>query len=311
MSKIYSITLKHHMLAFGVAAACWGPPASAAALEPAHFASPQQAVDALVAALRADNATALLALFGSDGQKLVSSGDQVADRQGHAKFVESYHKASHIVRVSPGKAVLVIDTTQWPFPIPIVFQNGAWQFDTKAGAEEILDRRIGRNELDAISACHGYVDAQRDYAHDMQNDKKPLEYAQKFISTNGMHDGLYWPVKLGEIESPIGPQMANAKAEGYVAGPPGESGPYHGYYFKILTRQGAAAPGGARDDMAGSHLTGGFAMIAYPAAYGDSGIMSFIVSQDDIVYQKDLGPGTAAAAAAINEFNPDLSWHIP
>lgn len=306
------------------------PAALAASAGAASFATPEQAVDAFVAAARANDAAALVKIFGPDGQKIVNSGDPIADREARARFVAHYGQGHKIVGDGkvPGTkapdtkiwATLVIGPEEWPFPIPLVHKGSAWQFDVEAGTQEILNRRIGRNELNAIEVCRSYAQAQRDYAADLAAEHRPLEYAQKFVSSPGLHDGLYWPAGQGEKESPIGPLMASARAEGY--GPQGDGAgghtagatqhaPYHGYRYAILTRQGPAAPGGARDYVVDGHMVKGFALIAFPATYGDSGVMTFIVNQDGIVYQKDLGPHTATIALSIKAFDPDKSWRTP
>jgi hypothetical protein len=295
--------MKHLFAAVGLLMMGLQAPADAAG-NPKTFASPERAVDALIAATRDNDSAAMLQLFGPEGRDLVRSGDPVADRDARAHFVERYGARHEILRDAKDKATLIVGTEEWPFPIPLVRRGGVWLFDTAAGAQEVINRRVGRNELNAMQVCRGYVEAQRDYAADLATP----EYAQKFVSTPGGHDGLYWQAGPGAKQSPIGPQMAHARAEGYGAGANDASEPYHGYFYKILTRQGAAAPGGARDYLAGGRMTGGFALIAFPAKYGDSGIMTFIVNQDGIVYQKDLGRDTAAIASAITEFNPDLSW---
>jgi hypothetical protein len=226
------------------------------------------------------------------------------------RFVDHYGKGNRIQLDDAHKATLVVGTDEWPFPIPIVQQGSAWHFDTEAGAQEIINRRIGRNQLNAIEVCRSYVQAQREYAAAREGEKKPREYARKFVSSPGRHDGLYWPVRPGEKESPIGPLMASARAEGYDGRDPKHRRrePYHGYYYKILTRQGAAAPGGAHDYVANGHMTGGFGLVAFPAKYGDSGVMTFIVTQDGIVYEKDLGPDTLATAQAMTDANSDHTW---
>jgi hypothetical protein len=296
--------------AIGIAVAlCCAPAMSAPASGPATFASPEQAVDALLAAARGNNAEELLTIFGPAGRDLVSSGDEVADREARARLVEHFAQGRQILRDSANRATLVVGAEEWPFPIPLVREGGVWHFDAAAGAQEILNRRIGRNELNAMEVCRSFVHAQRDYAADLRLENLPAEYAQKFVSSPGRRDGLYWTVGAGEKQSPIGPQMARARAEGYGGlQPGGQRAPYHGYYYRVLTRQGASAPGGARDYVDGAHMTGGFALIAFPAKYGDSGIMTFIVNQDGIVFQRDLGPDTASVAAGITEFNPDRTW---
>jgi Protein of unknown function (DUF2950) len=312
MSKFLTIGGKRSFAALGLALVLGAAPAArAAGGSPESFTAPEQAVAALVAASRADNPAELVEIFGPAGQELVSSGDPIADSEARSHFVERYGKGNKIVLEGTDKAVLMLGEEEWPFPIPLVRHRGAWQFDTRAGAQEILNRRIGRNELNAMDVCRSYVQAQRDYAADLESAQRPAEFAQKIVSTPGRHDGLYWPVASGEKESPIGPLMASARAEGYAK--PDEQGrvahaPYHGYLYRILTRQGPAAPGGARDYLVDGHMTGGFALIAFPASYGDSGVMTFMIDQDGVVYQKDLGPNTAAVAAAATEFNPDLTW---
>jgi hypothetical protein len=289
--------------------ACMPSFAVGAEVEQKTFTSPDQAVAELVAADRSGNTTDLESIFGPDGKKLIYSGDPVADKQWRQKFVTAYDKRNRIEKEGDAKAVLVIGEHDWPYPIPIVRQNGAWRFDTDAGAEDILDRRIGRNELNTIQVCHAYVDAQREYATEDRNGTGLPEYAQRFLSSPGKHEGLYWEVGPGEKESPLGPLVARASAEGYDTS--GKRVPYHGYYFKILKRQGANAPGGAHDYVADGHMIGGFALVAYPAKYGVSGVMTFLVNQDGIIYQKNLGPDTASMAEQMDSFDPDKSWTTP
>jgi len=297
-------------LAIGIAGMCGSAPAlSASAPAPETFGSPEQAVAALIAAARPNDAPELIRIFGPAGRELVSSGDGVADRDARARFVARYAAQSQILRDSANKATLVVGAEEWPFPIPLMRERGLWHFDSAAGAQEILDRRIGRNELNAMEVCRNYVRAQREYAADLEAEKLAAEYAQKIVSSPDRHDGLYWPTGPGEKLSPIGPQMAHARAEGYgtteSGGPPK---PYHGYYYRIMMRQGPSAPGGARDYLAGGHMTGGFALIAFPAKYGNSGVMTFSVNQAGIVFQKDLGPDTASIAGAVTAFDPDRTW---
>ncbi len=289
MNKSLPSVVKHALFAFGILAICSS--AMAAPVKPESFASPERAASALADAAHNNDAATILAIFGPSGEKLVNSGDKVADDGMRARFAERYATAHKIVRDTANRAMLVIGIEEWPFPIPLVRKHGVWHFDAAAGAEEILNRRVGRNEMDAMRVCRDYVRAQRDYSADLQGDHKPPEYAQKIVSSPGQHDGLYWPAGPGEKQSPIGPQMAHARAEGYSGDAPDEAhAPYHGYYYRILTRQGAAAPGGARDYLVDGHMTGGFALIAFPATWGDSGVMSFIVNQNGIVYQKISDP---------------------
>ena len=307
MDKSLPTIVKCALFGVGLLALCAG--AMAASVKPQSFATPDSAARALADAAHNNDVTALLAIFGSDGQPLVNSGDKVADDNMRARFTERYAAAHKFVFATPNRAMLVIGTEEWPFPIPLVRKKGTWHFDAAAGSEEILNRRVGRNEMDAMRVCRDYVRAQRDYAAAPQTGRKLPEYAQKIVSSPGQHDGLYWPAGAGEKQSPIGPEMAHARAEGYSGNPPDpEHAPYHGYYYRILTRQGPAASGGARDYIVDGHMTGGFALIAFPATWGDSGVMTFIVNQNGIVYRKNLGADTAKTAVAITEFNPDISW---
>lgn len=293
-------------------AAWFAMPAAAAghARGSSRFATPDQAVQALVDAARADDPQRLMKVLGHGSRKLVDSGDPVADRNGRAQFVAAYDEAHRIDLQDAKRAVLIIGGKQWPLPIPLVQRDGGWRFDTRAGAREVLDRRIGHNELGAIEVCRAFVDAQRDYAANIPHKDGLLEYAQHFMSTPGQHDGLYWPAAAGEPESPMGPLVARARTEGYSAGN-GERKtrePYHGYYYRILKRQGEHAADGARDYLVNGRMIGGFALVAFPARHGDSGVMSFLVNQDGVVYQKNLGPQTETIARQMTEFDPDASW---
>jgi hypothetical protein len=273
------------------------------------FASPQQAADALVAASRAGKTDDLKKILGPSGRRLIFSGDRVADQAGREKFVADYDAKHAIDTETDSKSVLLIGADEWPFPIPLVKQGDAWAFDTKAGKEEVLDRRIGRNELNAIEVCGAIVDAEHDYASQDRTGKGSLEYTQKFVSSPGQHDGLYWPAKPGEEESLIGPLVVSARAEGYGGkSHDGKGAPYHGYYYKILTQQGQDAPGGAYDYVVKGHMIGGFALVAFPAKFGDSGVMTFIVDKDGVIYEKNLGPHTKDIAAKMTMFDPDSSW---
>jgi hypothetical protein len=297
-----------------VALAClWllaGPlPPARAAERGEVFASPEQAAEALAAAWHSGRRAALRAIFGPAAVRLVSSGDPVAEHQAREKLAASYDARHQIETDGTSKAVLILGDDAWPYPIPLVKQAAGWRFDVKAGAEQVLDRRIGRNELHAIEVCRAYVEAQRDYA---AND--PLggrhEYAQRLASVGQMHDGLYWRVAPGEAESPLGPLVAAAEARGYrVASAEGRA-PFQGYFYRILTRQGDNASGGAKNYIVGGHMTGGFALVAFPATYGNSGVMTFVVNQDGIVFEKNLGRNTAAIARRMTTFDPDESWRI-
>jgi hypothetical protein len=268
------------------------------------FKTTDEAADALVSAARAGDRKGLLTVLGRDGADIVSSGDPVADASARNRVVEAYDAKHQVVMEGNDKAVLVIGREDWPFPIPLVRKDGSWRFDTAAGREEILYRRIGRNELDAIETCLAYVDAQQEYAE--RRVAGNGVYAQRIVSRPGKKDGLYWPAQSSTDESPLGELAASAAAEGYRAGQ--QRIPYHGYYYKVLTRQGPNAPGGALDYVVRGNMIGGFALVAYPAEYRNSGVMTFLVNHQGNVYEKDLGPDTARIAAGMTAFNPDNSW---
>jgi hypothetical protein len=272
------------------------------------FGSADEAVAGLVDALRADKADAVQTVLGPGSEKLLSSGDKYSDAAERQKLLAAYDEQHKLVPAEPGQVVLQVGKDDWPFPIPLVQSHGRWHFDSQAGAQELVNRRIGRNEIAAIRTTLAYVDAQKAFFA-ITGENGQAEYAQRLASSPGKHDGLYWPAAEGEPESPLAPLMAQAQEEGY----PGEriSGkpvPYHGYYFRILTGQGTSAAEGARIYISGGRMTTGFALIAWPATYGVSGIMSFIVNRDGFVFQKDLGANTATTAAATKLFDPDLSW---
>jgi hypothetical protein len=278
-----------------------------------HYSTPDKAVEALVVATRENNQSRLLAILGVDGAELIRSGDPVADRNARMRFVAAYDEAHKIDLGSQDKAVLIVGNDEWPLPIPLIHESSGWRFDTQAGAEEILNRRVGRNELSVIEVCRAYVKGQRDYAELRIGGRS--EFAHQFKSTAGQHDGLYWPTKPGDAESPLGPLVAEARAAGYGghsgAASRATSHPFHGYYFRILTAQGPHAPGGAKSYLTGGQLTQGFALIAYPAKFGDSGINTFIVNQNGIVFEKNLGPETERIVRKMVEYDPDLSWRAP
>jgi hypothetical protein len=273
------------------------------------FRSPEEAVKSLFDAVKGNDTKELMAIFGPSGKELISSGDEVADVTGRERFVHAYEQMNKLVKESDAKVILHVGDGDWPLPIPIVKRGESWFFDTKEGKEEILNRRIGRNELDTIQTCLAYVDAQREYARKDRNSNKVLEYAQKFRSTKGKKDGLYWEAGEGEGQSPLGDLFAKAVKEGYTQRKPGSGPqPYHGYYYKILKAQGQSAPGGAYDYVVKGKMIGGFALVAYPAEYGNSGIMTFMVNHDGVVYQKDLGKDTERIATAMAKFDPDQTW---
>jgi len=284
--------------------------ANAADIKQKSYASPEEAVKALIDAVKANNNQELLAIFGPEGKEIISSGDEVADKNAREKFLSDYEQKNKLVKETPDKVVLDIGSEDWPFPIPIVKKAEAWVFDTKEGKDEILNRSIGRNELDTIEVMHAYVDAQREYVSKDRDGNGDIEFAQKIISTEGKHDGLYWEPKEGEEDSPLGPLFADATGEGYTLKKKQsvQPIPYQGYFFKILKAQGKNVLGGQYDYVANGKMILGYALLAYPAKYGSSGIMTFIVNQDDAVYQKDLGKNTAKIAESITKYNPDSNW---
>jgi hypothetical protein len=245
----------------------------------------------------------MLRVFGRDGRDIVSSGDRVEDAALRAKFVAAYDDA-HRIGVDNGKATLFVGKDDFPFPVPLVRKGKLWRFDVRAGREEIVARRIGRNELSAIQACLAYVDAQNEYAAQDRGAGAGV-YAQRIVSTPGKKNGLYWPAKTEGDQSPLGELFAKATAQGYRSGP-GE--PYHGYYYRVLNRQGPGAPGGGFSYLARGRMIGGFALIAYPADYGNSGIKTFMINHGGVVFEKDLGSRTDWLARRIIAFNPDATW---
>ena len=283
-----------------------------ASSEPPAFASQQvfpstaAAAKALIEAAQKDDINALESILGSDAKEVISSGDPVADNNARDTLVAKYNEMHRVAYDDHGRVILYIGADNWPLPIPMVKQGDGWAFDTKSGKEELLYRRIGKNELYTIDVLRDLADAQLEYASEgRQGDVK--HFAQKIQSDSGKHDGLYWPVAAGEPESPIGPLIADATEEGYKTGT-GTPLPFHGYYYRVLTRQGKNAPGGAMDYIDNGKMTKGFAFLAYPAAYRASGVMTFMINQDGVVVQKDLGPETPKLAKEISEFNPDKTW---
>lgn len=271
------------------------------------FSSAEQAVEATVAAAKNNEEKELLAIFGAQAKELLFSGDAVADRERRAEFVAAYSERNRLVTEGEN-TILIIGKQDWSFPIPIVRKGEQWVFDTAKGREEILNRRIGQNELFTIQTLLAVVDAQREYAIKDRGRDSLLEYAQKFVSDPGKRNGLYWDAKEGEPQSPLGPIISQARSEGYQAKAPTSPPPYHGYYYRILTAQGKDAPGGAYSYLVNGKMIGGFAVIAYPAQYRNSGVMTFIVNHDGNVFQKDLGGNTSAVASAMKEYNPHKSW---
>ena len=269
------------------------------------FETARQAVDALIAANRSNDVAALNQILGADAASLISSGDETQDKNDRANFVTLYDAHHRLVAAGTGKMTLVVGKNEWPLPIPLVKSNGAWRFDSADGAKELLYRRIGSNELAAIKVCQALRQAQVEYAATGHDGNPAGIYAQRFRSEAGKQNGLYWEVAEGEQQSPAGPLVADADAEGYEQG---TRHPFHGYYFRILKAQGANAHGGAKDYVVDGKMSGGFAILAYPAEYGSSGVMTFLVSRRGTVFQKDLGDSTAETAKAITAFDPDSSW---
>jgi len=269
------------------------------------FKTPDDAATALAAAAKANDMKALVTVLGSDGEDIVSSGDEVADAETRQKFVAAYDAKHQITMEGDDKAIVVIGQEDFPLPIPLLRKDGMWRFDTAAGRDEILFRRIGKNELDAIQTCLAYVDAQNEYA-DKDRGEGAGVYAQHFLSTPGKKDGLFW--RDDADPSPLGALVADAAAEGYKQGAGDAPAPYHGYYFRILKGQGADAPGGALNYVVKGKMIGGFGLIAWPAEYGNSGVMTFVVNHAGNVYQKDLGARTDFIAPRTTLFDPDQTW---
>ena len=280
---------------------------SVALAQQKSFSSAEEAVTAVMAAAKNNDDKELLAIFGAQAKELLFSGDPVADKQRRAQILAAYAE-KHRLTTEGGNTILIVGNQDWPFPIPIVKRGQSYIFDTAKGREEILNRRIGENELFTIQAMLAVVDAQREYALKDRNNSGLLEYAQKFRSDPGKKNGLYWEAKQGEPQSPFGPIMTQIRAEGYQAKPSGAPVPYHGYYYRILTAQGKDAPGGAYSYLVKGKMIGGFAVVAYPSEYGNAGVMTFIVNHDGKVYEKNLGPNTASIAKGMKEYNPDKTW---
>lgn len=270
------------------------------------FESTEAALTALVAALESGDTAQLGRLFGPGSEEMLSSGDPVDDASDRAAFLERYKTRHALVPQDDGSEVLQIGENDWPFAVPLVERDGRWYFDGAAGADELIYRRVGGNELGAIAVARGFVDAQNEYAAEGRDGDVPGVYAAFLISDEGRHNGLYWPTAEGEPESPAGDFVAAAASEGYRDTE--EPTPYHGYYYRMLYAQGPSAPGGAMDYFDAGRLINGFALIAWPADYGVSGVKTFIVSREGTVYEKDLGEDTATAITTIELFDPDASW---
>jgi hypothetical protein len=315
-----AIAIAMALLAFGIpqakaqekqaaatSAAPKAPAAAPHAVQQRTFDRPEAAASALVDAVRAGDRATALQVVGPVSRAWLLTTDQAADRAEWTIFLAAYDRKNAIVKKADDKAVLTVGDDDWEFPAPIVQKDGKWAFDANAGREEILNRRVGRNELDTIQTLLAIVDAQREYAATDPKGAGLRDYAMRFASSPGKKDGLYWETRGGEAPSPMGPMVAEAVRGGYgVKG--GKLSPYHGYLFHMLTAQGKDAPGGAYDYMVDGHLFGGFAVVAYPDLYGITGVKTFLVSHDGVVYEKDLGPGTAAQAEAMKTFDPDPTW---
>lgn len=271
------------------------------------YSTPDDALAALKAAVASSDKPALRKIFGPAFEE-ITSGDDVADKAAYARFAKRLDKRSNLVKKDEAKVILYVGAENWPLPFPLVRAGDRWFFDGEAGLDEMFNRRIGANELHTIRVCREVVNAQNEYASEDRDGDEVLEYAQHFNSTAGAKNGLYWQSDSDDEESPFGPLVAFASAGGYAIS--NEPQPFHGYYFRILTRQGPKAPGGAYSYVINGNMIGGFAVLAYPATWGNSGLMSFIVNQQGKVYQKDLGSNTAAIAAGIRAYNPDSTWSL-
>jgi hypothetical protein len=314
--------LKHQIKSIAVALLLVTPPLASATqpapatqnkVEQKVFATPEDAAKALIEAMHKHDKNKLIVVIGPSSRNWLSSGDEVADRKDMEKFLAAYDRKHSISQQADGKAILLVGEDDWPFPAPMVRKGKGWIFDAVAGGEEIANRRVGRNELDAIQTLLAAVDAQREYAAGDPDKNGYHDYARRFASTKGKKDGLFWPVKAGEPLSPLGPLFAEAAREGYgkkssTGKKAGKSAAYHGYLYRILEAQGKGAPGGAYSYLVGDKMIGGFAIVAYPAKYGVSGVMTFLVNHDGVVYEKDLGKTTEADAVGMRRFNPDPGW---
>jgi len=299
------------LIALGFGCALLALPSAITGQVPRHrtFATPEAGVKALIDATRTGNLDELLIIFGPDGQDLIESSDPATARANREVFTIAVAEQWRLVDDAKGKTV-VIGNEEWPFPVPLVQEASGWRFDTAAGKEEVLARRIGRNELAAIQTCLAYVTAQRRYAMQGHDGKPAGLYAMTFRSDPGKENGLYWPAARGQGRSPLGELVGQAAEEGRPLGAAHEKpSPFHGYYFKILIAQGASASGGARTYVSKGEMSEGFALVAWPAQYDATGVMTFLVNQDGIVLEKDLGPATDATARAMTVHNPDASWH--
>jgi hypothetical protein len=297
------------VVASSLAFACATPPKTPASSQPVAqkvFTTPEEAADALIQAAASFDVPALLDVLGPDGKDLVASKDSVGDRNRAVSFASKAKEKRAVTRDpdDPGRATLLVGNDDWPFAIPILEDKGKWYFESKAGRDEILRRRIGANELDALAVCRGYAEAQQQYASETHDGSGVNQYAQRLVSTPGRHDGLAWQNADGTWGGPVGETVAKSIEQGYTK----RGEPFHGYYFRVLKGQGPAARLGQLDYVIGGAMIGGFALIAWPAEYGVTGVQTLMVSYDDVVYQKDLGPETASIAPAIDRYDPDATW---
>jgi hypothetical protein len=276
--------------------------------EEGAFATAEDGVRALIDTVKGGDLEALVRLFGPEGRDIVSGSDPAAGRRNQRVFLAAVAEQWRLEDRGPDTKELIVGNEDWPFPIPLVRSAQGWRFDAAAGREEIVTRRIGRNELAVIDVCRAYVEAQRAYARTGHDGKRAGLYAQRFSSEPGRQNGLYWPTTRGQPRSPLGDLVARASADGYDLAARRSPEPFHGYHFRILTAQGPAAPGGEIDYLGKGEMSGGFALVAYPAQYDATGIMTFMVNADGVVHEKDLGPDTATVAAAIARYDPDASW---
>jgi hypothetical protein len=282
-------------------------PISAQEVKQRAFGLPEEAMKTLVETVKTGDTKGIMAILGPEGEDIISSGDEVTDKNAREQFVKAYQERVDFVREKEDRVSVILGNDYWPFPIPIVKKGEGWVFDTVTGREEVLNRRVGRNELNAIQVCLAYVEAQREYASTDRERDGIIQYAQKVLSDPGRRNGLYWEAGEGEVPSPFGPLAAEAASEGYKR--KGDKPiPYYGYYFKILKGQGPNAPGGAYNYVINGHMVGGFALVAWPAEYGVSGVMTFFVNQNGIVYEKDLGPRTHETVKGMTRYNPDATW---
>jgi hypothetical protein len=295
------------VVAVSVAAVVLVLPIPAQEVKQKAFGLPEEAMKTLVETVKTGDTKGIMAILGPEGEDIISSGDEVADKNAREQFVKAYQEKVDFVREKEDRVSVILGNDYWPFPIPIMKKDEGWVFDTKAGREEVLNRRVGRNELNTIQVCLAYVEAQREYASTDRERDGIIQYAQKVWSDTDRRNGLYWEAGEGEVPSPLGPLVAQAAMKGYTK--KGDKPiPYHGYYFKILKGQGPNAPGGPYSYVINGHMVAGFALVVWPAEYGVSGVMTFFVNQNGIVYEKDLGPRTHETVKGMTRYNPDATW---